>query len=70
MDNKTKIFVAITAGAVAGLALGLLLAPEKGSDTQKIVTDKAKGFLDELLDKVEDFLTDKDQEENEKSQSS
>ena len=35
MNTKTKIVLGIIGAAAAGAAIGLLLAPEKGSDLQE-----------------------------------
>lgn len=52
---------AVIGGAIAGAAVGLLLAPEKGSDTRKKIAAalKNKGIclkksqMDELVDEIE-----------------
>ena len=36
---------AFLGGAIAGAALGILVAPEKGQDTRVKITDAVEGFL-------------------------
>lgn len=58
------VISAVIGGAIAGGALGLLLAPEKGSDTRKKIYDilKEKGIklkkdkMEELVDEIEDQI--------------
>lgn len=45
MNTTTKIIIGMTVAAAAGAAIGMLLAPEKGSDLQKKIKDGAKGWL-------------------------
>ncbi|MBL0070423.1 MAG: YtxH domain-containing protein [Bacteroidetes bacterium] len=35
MGNNSKILLALLAGAAAGVAIGILIAPEKGSESRK-----------------------------------
>jgi len=46
MNNTSKILVAFAAGAAAGVAAGLLLAPAKGSDTRKKIVEAGKKVTD------------------------
>jgi len=46
--KTTKIILGFAAAAVTGAAIGMLLAPEKGSDLQKKLKDGAQDWLDEI----------------------
>ena len=46
--KTTSLVFGIAAAAVAGVAIGMLLAPEKGSDLQKKVRDNANRWMDEV----------------------
>ena len=45
--NKTgKIVTAVAAGAAAGAILGVLFAPDKGSETRRKISDQGKKISD------------------------
>lgn len=46
--KTTKVILGMAAAAAAGAAIGMLLAPEKGSDLQKRVKEGAQQWINEL----------------------
>lgn len=54
MTKNTKIALGIAGAVAAGAILGMMLAPEKGSDLRKRVKDKASDLADHLNDMVTD----------------
>ena len=46
MTNTGKIAMGVMIGTALGAAMGLLFAPEKGSKTRTLLTDKAKSAAD------------------------
>ena len=46
--KTAKVILSVAAAAAAGVALGMLIAPEKGEELQKKITDGARGWLSEL----------------------
>lgn len=51
MNNTGKILVALSAGVALGAVLGIMFAPDKGSETRRKIKDKGKKFADEVKDK-------------------
>ena len=48
MKITTQIILGFAAAAVAGAAIGMLLAPEKGKDLQLKIKDGAEDWLNQL----------------------
>ena len=48
MNTTTKMILGITVAAAAGAAIGMLLAPEKGTDLQKKIKEGASDWMHEL----------------------
>jgi gas vesicle protein len=42
MNNSGKILAAVAAGIAAGAVLGILFAPDKGTETRKKIADQGK----------------------------
>jgi gas vesicle protein len=51
MNNSNKILTAIGAGVLVGAALGILFAPDKGSETRKKISGQGKKIVDDVQNK-------------------
>ncbi len=54
MNDNSKVLIGLLAGLAAGAALGLLFAPEKGSETR----DKLSQSLKDLGDSIKDIAAE------------
>lgn len=52
MNDNTKVLVALLAGVAAGAALGIIFAPEKGSETRDKLNDALKNLGDSIKDRA------------------
>ncbi len=50
MTTRTKVILGLVGAAAAGVIVGLLVAPEKGSDMRRKVGDTATDLADRLTD--------------------
>ena len=48
MNTRTKVALGILGAVAAGVAIGLLVAPEKGKDMRKRIKKTAGGWADNL----------------------
>ncbi len=54
MKKSGNVIGALLLGAAVGAALGILLAPDKGSETRKKIAGGAKDFTDDLKKKAKE----------------
>ena len=48
MSNQSKIVLGLLGAVVAGVAIGILIAPEKGSEVRKKLRKTTEGWVDSL----------------------
>jgi gas vesicle protein len=56
--SSGKILLALLAGIAAGALLGVLFAPDKGSETRKKISGKGEDFAESMKEKFNGFLDD------------
>jgi len=59
-DSRSKTILTLMAGALVGgaigVAAGMLLAPDKGSETRRRVKDKLDDLAEEFSEKVDEIV--------------
>ena len=56
MSSTSKVIIGALAGVAAGVAIGLLFAPEKGTETRKKIGDGYKDLTDTWKEKFNDLV--------------
>jgi len=56
--NSGKLLTAVLLGAAAGATLGILFAPDKGSETRKKISKKGTDLKDTFRKKMNDLVDD------------
>lgn len=51
-----KVLLGVLAGVAVGATLGILFAPDKGSNTRKKISRKADDYSEELEEQFNDFI--------------
>lgn len=54
--QSVKLLAGILSGIAVGAVIGVLFAPEKGSETRKGISNKSNMYTDELNDKFNEFI--------------
>jgi gas vesicle protein len=53
--SSSKLLTGVLLGAAAGAVLGILFAPDKGTETRKKIAQKGRDFSDNLKNKFNDL---------------
>lgn len=56
--NSIKAFLATLTGVASGIAIGILVAPDKGSATRKKITQKGDDYLQDIKQELSDLRSD------------
>ena len=56
--SSGKVVLALLAGVAAGAVLGILFAPEKGSETRKKLSGKGNDLKESMKEQFNQFLDD------------
>jgi len=56
MNDTGKVMVALLAGVATGVVMGMLLAPEKGSETRDKIGDALSDLTDAVKERAEEQL--------------
>jgi gas vesicle protein len=54
--NTSRILLGFAAGAAIGAALGILFAPDKGTETRRKIAEKSNDVAGSLKDKFSDLV--------------
>ncbi len=54
--SKVNVVIGALAGVAVGALLGVLFAPERGTETRKKITKKSKDTTDSLKNKFNEFV--------------
>ena len=57
MTNNSKVVLGVAAAAAAGAVIGMMFAPEKGSDIREKLRETANNFASDLLDALQNGRT-------------
>lgn len=56
MNDNAKVLAALLAGLAAGAAIGILFAPERGSETRDKLSESLKNLGDSIKDRAADEI--------------
>ena len=56
MSSTGKVFLGVLAGAAVGAALGILFAPDKGSNTRAKLSKTGEDYIEDLKSKFSELI--------------
>lgn len=56
--NSGKLLLGVVAGLAAGALVGILFAPEKGTETRRKIAKKGENYVDEIKVKFNELIDD------------
>jgi gas vesicle protein len=56
--SSGKVLLGVLAGVAAGALIGILFAPDKGSETRKKIVEKGEDYVDGMKDKFNGLIDD------------
>lgn len=54
--SSGKVLLGVLAGVAAGALIGILFAPDKGTETRKKIVEKGEDYVDGLKEKVNSLI--------------
>jgi gas vesicle protein len=60
-SDSGKVFLGLLAGLAAGALLGVLFAPDKGSETRKKIIQKGEDYTDGIKEKFNSLIDELNQ---------
>ncbi len=56
--SSGKVLLGVLAGVAAGALIGILFAPDKGTETRKKIVEKGEDYVDGVKNKFNDMMDD------------
>ena len=56
--SSGKVLLGVLAGVAAGALIGILFAPDKGTETRKKIIEKGEDYVDGIKEKINGIVDD------------